>query len=70
MCVGGGGGVEGGGRIPTKKKDSLSTHTHTKTIRIRLFFVLLLYIKFQPPGSSGSLVFTQTNGGVTDRYGA
>ena len=34
----------------------------TKTIGIRLFFVLMLYIKFQVPGSSGSLVLTQTKG--------
>ena len=66
--------VEGGGRrrgrerergrrgrreIPTEKK-------HTKTIGIRLFFVLVLCIKFQVPGSSGSLVLTQTKG-ETDR---
>ena len=50
---GGGGGRRG---IPTKKK----------TIAIRLFFVLMLYIKFQVPDSSGSLVFTQTKG-VTGR---
>ena len=53
---GGGGGRErgrGGRRgIPTEKK----------TIRIRLFFVLMLYIKFQVPGSSGSLVLTHTKG--------
>ena len=30
------------------------------------FFVLRLYIKFQVPGSSGSLVLTQTKG-VMDR---
>ena len=42
------GGGEGGGEegIPTK-------------IGIPLFFVLMLYIKFQVPGSSGSLVLTQ-----------
>ena len=51
MCVcGGGGGVggAGGGGFQSKKK----------TIDIRLFFVLMLYIKFQVPGSSGSLVLT------------
>ena len=57
--------VVGGGRerrgIPTGK-----TKQKKKTIGIRLFFVLMLYIKFQVPGSSGSLVFTQTKG-VTDR---
>ena len=53
-----GGGGRGGGRrgMPTRKK----------TIGIRLFFVFMLYIKFQVPGSSGSLVLTQTKG-VTDR---
>ena len=59
---GGGGGRErekgGRRRIPTGK--------NTKTIGIRLFFVLMLYIKFQVPSSSGSLVLTQTKG-VTDR---
>ena len=40
-----------------------------KTIGICLFFVLMLYIKFQIPGSSGSLVLTQTKG-VTDMQGA
>ena len=41
MCVGGGGG--GGGGTKHKKK---------KTIGTRLFFVLMLYIKFQVPVSS------------------
>ena len=54
---GGGGGEEGGGG------------SNRKNICIRLFFVLMLYIKFQVPGSSGSLVLTQTKG-VTDRLGA
>ena len=50
----GGGGEEGGRRgIPTEKKKT------QKTIGIRYFFVLMLYIKFQVPGSSGSLVLTQ-----------
>ena len=35
-------------------------NTQKKTIGIRYFFVLMLYIKFQVPGSSGSLVLTQT----------
>ena len=39
-----------------------------KTIGVRLFFVLMLFIKFQVPGSSGSLVLTQAKG-VMDRYG-
>ena len=57
---GGGGGAggerEGGGRrgIPTEKKKI------QKTIGIRLFFALMLYINFQIPESSGSLVLTQT----------
>ena len=53
VCAGRGGG---GGGILTEKK----------TIGIRLIFVVMLYIKFQVPGSSGSLVLTQTKG-VTDR---
>ena len=63
VCGGGGGGVErgaGGGFQPEKKKNNI------KTIGIRLYFVLMLYIKFQVPVSSGSLVLTQTKG-VTDR---
>ena len=54
--LGGGGERGGGGRFQPEK-----------TIGIRLFFfVLMLYTKFQVPGSSGSLVLTQTKG-VTDR---
>ena len=37
-----------------------------KKIRVRLFCVLMLYIKFQVPSSSGSLVLQPTKG-VTDR---
>ena len=46
----GGGGGGGGGRsgVPTEIKKN------KKTIDIRLFFVLMLKIKFQVPGSSGS----------------
>ena len=47
-----GGGGEG--YQPKKRKH--------KNNDIRLFFVLMLYIKFQVPGSSGSLVLTQTKG--------
>ena len=36
---------------PTEKKNK---------IRFRLFFVLMLYIKFQVPSSSGSLVLHPT----------
>ena len=35
-------------------------------IRVRLIFVLMLYIKFQVPSPSGSLVLQPTKG-VTDR---
>ena len=56
--LGGGGGGGGGRMILTKRKK--------KAIGIHLFFVLILYIKFQVSGSSGSLVLTQTKG-VTDR---
>ena len=31
-----------------------------KKIRVRLFFVMMLYIKFQVPSSSGSLVLQPT----------
>ena len=37
-----------------------------KKIRVRLFFVLMLYIKFQVPSSSSSLVLQPTKG-VTDK---
>ena len=47
----GAGGCAGDGWVPTC---------------IRLFFVLMLYIKFQVPNSSGSLVSTETNG-ISDR---
>ena len=40
--------------------------TGKKKIRVRLFFVLMLYIKFQVPSSSGSLVLQPTKG-VKDR---
>ena len=61
---GGRGGEErmGGG----EEGDSNREKKTQKTIGIRLFFVLMLYIKFQVPGSSGSLVLTQTIG-VMDR---
>ena len=59
VCVWGGG--EGGwrGGISTEKKKT------QKNNRYSLIFVLMLHIKFQVPGSSGSLVLTQTKG-VTD----
>ena len=40
--------------------------TEKKKISVRLFFVLMLYIKFQVSSSSGSLVLQPTKG-VTDR---
>ena len=52
---GGGGGERAGRGIPTEKKN-----THKKNNRYLLIFVLTLYKKFQVPGSSGSLVSTQT----------
>ena len=55
----------GGEREGARRGGSNRTKTQ-KTIGIRLFFVLMLYIKFEVPGSSGSLVLTQTKG-VTDR---
>ena len=64
--VGGGGGGGGGNRERGEEGDSNRKKENTKTIGIRLFFVLMLYIKFQVPGSRGSLVLTQTKG-VTDR---
>ena len=56
--MGGGGGGGGGGG---EEGDS---NRKKKTIGIHLFFVLMLYLNFQVPSSSGSL--TQTKG-VTDR---
>ena len=62
--LGGGGGGGGGGgqrgRFQPKKNHK------KKNNRYSLIFVLMLYIKFQVPCSSGSLVLTQTKG-VTDR---
>ena len=49
---GGGWGGVGGGRGEGDFRQ--------KKIGIRLLFVLMLYIKFHVPGSSGSLVLTQT----------
>ena len=40
-----------------------------KKICFFLFLVLMLYIKFRVPSSSGSLVLTQTKG-INDRLGA
>ena len=53
--MGGGGRERGLGVVPTKEKN-----------RYSLIFVLMLYIKFQVPGSSGSQLLTQTKK-VTDR---
>ena len=59
---GGGGGGEGrgGGFQPKKRK-------YKKTLGIRYFFVLMLYIIFKVPGSSGSLILTKIKE-VTDRH--
>ena len=54
-------GVSNRKKTHTKKKKK-----QKKKKSIRLFFVLMLYIKFQVSGSSGSLVLPQTKG-VTDR---
>ena len=59
--MGGGGEREGG-----EDGDSNRKKENTKNYRYSLIFMLMLYIKFQVPGSSGSLVLTQTKG-VTDR---
>ena len=61
-----GGGGGGGGGEGQRRGFSTEKNKTQKTIGIRYFFVLMLYIKFQVPGSSGSLVLTQTKG-VTDR---
>ena len=53
------------GGVVEQEGDSNRTKPQ-KTIGIRLFFVLMFYIKFQVPGSSGSLVLPQTKG-VTGR---
>ena len=67
MWVGGGGGGEegrgfgavGGGRgVPSEKKKEKERKKYV--LCIPLFFVLMLYIKFQVLSSSGSLVLTQT----------
>ena len=53
--------------IESKKGHNFAIQGPTeKKMRVRLFFVLMLYIKFQVPTSSGSLVL-QPLKGVTDR---
>ena len=54
----GGGGGGGEGRGEEEEEGSI----RKKNNRYSLIFVLMLYIKFQVPGSSGSLVLTQTKG--------
>ena len=51
----GGGGGGGGGRLEWREGGFQS-----KKKCIHLLFVLMLYVKFQVPSSSGSLVLTQT----------
>ena len=48
------------------KKRHNKVRPKKKKIHVRSFFVLMLYIKFQVPSSSGSLVLQPTKG-VTDR---
>ena len=60
MGVGGGRLMGGGGEGGFRPK------RENKTICIHLLFMLMLYVKFQVPSSSGSLVLTQTKG-VMDR---
>ena len=56
----------GGGRGGREwRKDGFQSEKN-KTICIHLLFVLMVYIKFQVPSLSGSLVLTQTKG-VMDR---
>ena len=49
----------------SKKGYNFAIQGPTKNICVRLFFVLMLYIKFQVPSSIGSLVLQPTKG-VTD----
>ena len=66
----GGGGGGGGGEERERERErgvregdsNRKKKENTKTTGIRLFFVLMLYIKFQVPGSSGSLDLAQTKG--------
>ena len=44
----------------SKKGQNFAIRGLTKKIRFRLFFVLMLHIKFQVPSSSGSLVLQAT----------
>ena len=60
FCGGGGGARGEGGR------GGFQPEKNTINNRYPLFFVLMLYIKFQIIGSSGSLVLSQTKE-VTDR---
>ena len=55
-----------GGDLQGGREGGFHTEKEKKTICSHLLFVLMLYIKFQVPGSSGSLVLPQTKG-VTDR---
>ena len=50
----------------SKKGHNFAIQGPTEKKRVHFFFVLMLYIKFQVPGSSGSLVLQATKG-VTDR---
>ena len=50
---------------PSQKRGITLPYKGRPKIRVRLFFVLMLYIKFQVPSSIGSLVLQPTKG-VTD----
>ena len=68
MCVGGGGGGGGGrgGEREGEEGDSYRKKGKHKNNRYSLIFCAHALYKFPVPGSSGSLVLTQTKG-VTDR---
>ena len=48
-------------------KFAIQSPAEKQKMCVRLFFVLMLHIKFQVPSSSGSLVLQPTKG-VTDRW--
>ena len=65
VCGGGGVG-RGAGAEFRPKQNKKKKKPKKKPIDICLYFVLMLYITFQVPGSGASLVLIQTKG-VTDR---
>ena len=46
--------------VELKKGHNFAIQGPTEKIRVRLFFVLMLHIKFQVPSPSGSLVLQPT----------